>query len=124
MKQRFGDRFPAADRGGTTVALAVMRSRPKRKEVRPGGRDGEGVCNAHESPEGFSTRRLDFMKWHSFSKRALVIAVVLLGLALPAFGQLQSGNIYGTVAGTDGVPLPGVTVTLTAKAGSAGTQTQ
>ena len=63
------------------------------------------------------------MKWYLISKRALVIAVVLLGLALPAFGQLQSGNLYGTVVSTDGAVLSGVTVTLTAKAGSAGTQT-
>ncbi|HEY9420118.1 MAG TPA: carboxypeptidase regulatory-like domain-containing protein [Thermoanaerobaculia bacterium] len=63
------------------------------------------------------------MKCYLISKRALVIAVVLLGLALPALGQLQSGNIHGTVASTDGATLPGVTITLTAKAGSAGTQT-
>lgn len=64
------------------------------------------------------------MKWHLISKRALVIAVVLLGLALPALGQLQSGNIHGTAVNTDGAPLSGVTVTLIARTGSAGTQTQ
>ncbi|HSG40755.1 MAG TPA: carboxypeptidase regulatory-like domain-containing protein, partial [Thermoanaerobaculia bacterium] len=64
------------------------------------------------------------MNCYVISKRALVIAVVLLGLALPALGQLQSGNIYGTVTSTDGVSLSGVTVVLTARTGSAGTQTQ
>ena len=57
------------------------------------------------------------MKWHSFSKRALLIAAVLLGLALPALGQSQSGNIYGTVVSSeDGASRPGVTVTLTGAA--------
>jgi hypothetical protein len=53
------------------------------------------------------------MSWHSFSKRALSLAVLLL-LALPAAGQVQSGNIYGTVLNAeDKTPMPGVTVTLT-----------
>ncbi|HEV2846194.1 MAG TPA: TonB-dependent receptor, partial [Thermoanaerobaculia bacterium] len=64
------------------------------------------------------------MKWLLISKRALVIAVVLLGLALPALGQLQSGNIHGTVVTPDGAPMTGVTVTLTAQQGGAGTLTQ
>jgi hypothetical protein len=46
-------------------------------------------------------------------QRALVFAVVLLSLAGPAFSQSQTGNLFGTVTGTDGAPLPGVTVTLT-----------
>ena len=51
---------------------------------------------------------------HSFSKRALSLAVLLLSLALPALAQLQSGNLYGTVlSDSDKSPLPGVTVTLT-----------
>ena len=54
------------------------------------------------------------MIWHSLSKRALYLAVLLLVLALPALAQVQSGNIYGSVlSGADKTPLPGVTVTLT-----------
>jgi hypothetical protein len=54
------------------------------------------------------------MSWHPFSKRALSLAVLLLTLALPAAGQVQSGNIYGTVlSAADKSPLPGATVTLT-----------
>ena len=54
------------------------------------------------------------MSSHSFSKRALSLAVLLLTVAMPALAQVQSGNIYGTVTGTgDHSPLPGVTVTLT-----------
>ncbi|HEX9941541.1 MAG TPA: TonB-dependent receptor [Thermoanaerobaculia bacterium] len=53
------------------------------------------------------------MNWHLFSKRALPMAVLLLSLAAPALGQLQSGNLYGTVKAPSGEPLPGVTVTLT-----------
>jgi hypothetical protein len=47
------------------------------------------------------------------SKRALVVALVLLALAVPALAQVQTGNLYGTVVSNDGAPLPGVTVTLT-----------
>src|SRR5688572_28886587 len=39
-----------------------------------------------------------------------VVAVLLLGA--PASAQLQTGDLYGTVVGNDGQPLPGVTVTL------------
>ena len=54
------------------------------------------------------------MSWLSFSKRAVSLAVLLLTLALPAMGQVQSGNVYGTVLNaTDKSPLPGATVTLT-----------
>jgi hypothetical protein len=54
------------------------------------------------------------MNWHPFSKRALSLAVLLLTLALPAWGQVQSGNVYGAVLNVDdNTPLPGVTVTLT-----------
>jgi hypothetical protein len=52
------------------------------------------------------------MNLHRFSKRAISIAVLLLGLAVPAMAQLQSGNLYGTTVGPDGQPIPGVTVTL------------
>ena len=45
--------------------------------------------------------------------RAAWAAMLTALLAVSAFGQgAQSGNIYGTVAGNDGAPLPGVTVTL------------
>ena len=51
---------------------------------------------------------------HSFSKRALSLAVLLLSLAAPTLAQVQSGNVYGTVVSdSDRSPLPGVTVTLT-----------
>src|SRR5215213_6867652 len=54
------------------------------------------------------------MKKLGFSlQRVLAFAVVLLSLAGPAFSQSQTGNLFGTVTGTDGAPLPGVTVTLT-----------
>jgi hypothetical protein len=41
-----------------------------------------------------------------------VLAVLLLSAAVPAAAQLQTGDLYGTVKGADGGPLPGVTVTL------------
>jgi hypothetical protein len=54
------------------------------------------------------------MSSHSFSKRALSLAVLLLVFAMPALAQIQSGNVYGTILGAgDNSPLPGVTVTLT-----------
>lgn len=53
------------------------------------------------------------MNWSLISKRAVSLAVLLLLLAVPAMAQLQSGNLYGTVVGPDGTPIPGVTVTLT-----------
>ena len=40
-----------------------------------------------------------------------VLGAILL-LAGPAMAQLQTGDLYGTVVGADGAPLPGVTVTL------------
>src|SRR5215210_2225694 len=42
-----------------------------------------------------------------------LFAVLLLALAVPAFAQLQTGDLYGTVSDEQGQPLPGVTVTLT-----------
>ena len=39
-------------------------------------------------------------------------AALLLCLAGPAVAQLQTGDLYGTVIGEDGAPLPGVTVTV------------
>jgi len=43
----------------------------------------------------------------------LVLAMLLLAIAVPALAQLQTGDLYGTVADDKGQPLPGVTVTLT-----------
>ncbi|HKH46669.1 MAG TPA: TonB-dependent receptor [Thermoanaerobaculia bacterium] len=40
------------------------------------------------------------------------LAVLLLWMAGPAAAQLQTGDLYGTVIGEDGAPLPGVTVTV------------
>jgi Carboxypeptidase regulatory-like domain len=47
--------------------------------------------------------------------RAATIAVALLVslLAVSAYAQFQTGNIYGKVQAKDGTALPGVTVTLT-----------
>lgn len=54
------------------------------------------------------------MQRHSF------IALVLVALSLPGSPVLaqgvQAGTVTGTVASTDGVPLPGVTVTATSAA--------
>ena len=47
-----------------------------------------------------------------FFGRTLMFAVALLLLASFAFGQAQSGNLYGTVKDDKGSPLPGVSVTL------------
>src|SRR5687768_11897435 len=41
-----------------------------------------------------------------------VLTVLLLSAAVPAAAQLQTGDLYGTVKGADGGPLPGVTITL------------
>src|SRR3954453_14746204 len=57
------------------------------------------------------------MSLDSFSRRALLAAVLLLALAVPAMAQVQSGNIYGTVLDQDNSSsIPGVTVTLTGAA--------
>ncbi|HYU35963.1 MAG TPA: TonB-dependent receptor [Thermoanaerobaculia bacterium] len=40
------------------------------------------------------------------------LTVLLLCLAVPASAQLQTGDLYGTVVGEDGAPLPGATVTV------------
>src|SRR5476651_1288324 len=45
--------------------------------------------------------------------RVTISFFVLLLLALGAFAQNQSGNIFGTVKAKDGSLLPGVTVMLT-----------
>ena len=53
------------------------------------------------------------------SKRALFLVALLLGLAVPALAQVQSGNVYGTVASADdNSPMPGVTVELSGNGAS------
>jgi hypothetical protein len=62
------------------------------------------------------------MKRHSplTFRAATIAAMVLIALlAVSAYAQLQSGNIFGKTQAKDGSALPGVTVTLT----GAGTQT-
>src|SRR5262245_11023987 len=44
-------------------------------------------------------------------RRALAALGLLLVMALPAYAQLATGNIYGTVNDESGAALPGVTVT-------------
>src|SRR5215212_616080 len=46
-------------------------------------------------------------------RAALVAALLLTLTAVSAYGQYQTGNIYGRTVGNDGAVLPGVTVTLT-----------
>ena len=46
-------------------------------------------------------------------KRLLFVLALSLCSAMPAFAQLQSGTIYGTVTDEQGGVLPGVEVTLT-----------
>ena len=53
-----------------------------------------------------------------YAHLAIVVAVLLLALAVPAAAQLQTGDVYGTTADEQGHPLPGVTVTLTGLAGA------
>ncbi len=45
--------------------------------------------------------------------RAAGAALLTTLMAFTAFGQTQSGNLFGSVLGNDGAALPGVTVTLT-----------
>jgi carboxypeptidase family protein len=42
----------------------------------------------------------------------LALAVLLLATSIPAVAQLQTGDLFGTVAGNKGEALPGVNVTL------------
>ena len=46
---------------------------------------------------------------------SVLVIPLVLALALPAMASEQSGKIAGTVFDPDGVPLAGVTVTITAK---------
>ena len=45
--------------------------------------------------------------------RAVVANLLVLFVAVGAWAQVQTGNIFGTVQTRDGAPLPGVTVMLT-----------
>src|SRR5947208_12239363 len=54
-----------------------------------------------------SMKRID-VRWWTLA----VFAVLLLPLASPAFAQLQTGDLYGTVVDQQGQALPGVTVTV------------
>jgi hypothetical protein len=47
--------------------------------------------------------------WYRAAWAAMLVSLLTVG----AYGQLQSGNIFGTVVDTEGGALPGVTVTLT-----------
>src|SRR5258706_207550 len=62
-----------------------------------------------------STKGADMKRYSSPGFRAATIAaMVLIGLlAVSAYAQVQSGNIFGKVQAKDGSALPGVTVTLT-----------
>ena len=45
--------------------------------------------------------------------RLMFALILLLAMAVPAFAQLQTGDLYGTVTDEQEQPLPGVTITLT-----------
>src|SRR5258706_13995305 len=62
-----------------------------------------------------STKGADMKRYSSPGFRAATIAaIVLIGLlAVSAYAQVQSGNLFGKVQAKDGSALPGVTVTLT-----------
>ena len=47
-----------------------------------------------------------------WGRAVAVAAMLLLLVGAPAFAQLQSGSLYGTVVDDQGAPLPGVTVTV------------
>jgi len=50
-------------------------------------------------------------------RKLLAVFFVCL-LAVPVAAQMRTGNLYGTVVDSDGVPLPGVNVTLMATGGA------
>ena len=59
------------------------------------------------------------MQLSAITKRALYLTLLLLSLAVPALAQVQSGNVYGTVANADdNSPMPGVTVELSGNGAS------
>ncbi|MFC2161884.1 carboxypeptidase regulatory-like domain-containing protein [Acidobacteriota bacterium] len=55
--------------------------------------------------------------------RKLLAFMFVCLLALPLAAQMRTGNLYGTVVDGDGVPLPGVNVTLTSTGGAPMTAT-
>jgi hypothetical protein len=52
------------------------------------------------------------MKSINLRGRIVAVAALLLLAGVPAFAQLQTGNLYGTVRDDQGAALPGVTMTL------------
>jgi hypothetical protein len=50
---------------------------------------------------------------HKLLSTLAIVAVALLAAAQPALAQAPSGNVSGRVVSADGLPLPGVTVSLT-----------
>ena len=48
-----------------------------------------------------------------YSSRTVLLLLFIVLICFPLMGQVQTGNIFGTVASKDGTELPGVTVTLT-----------
>ncbi len=52
------------------------------------------------------------MQKSRWALRALALAVAMIGLAGEASAQVQTGNVFGSVADDKGAALPGVTVTL------------
>jgi len=56
-------------------------------------------------------RRVSFIS--SWRLAVAVFAVLLVGFAPALYGQVLTGNLYGTCVDNNGEPLPGVTVTVT-----------
>ena len=67
----------------------------------------------HRNPFDFEELEMRFVRAH------LVLLLILCCLSSPLFAQslTQAGNIRGTVTGSDGTPLPGVTVTVSGTSG-------
>jgi hypothetical protein len=59
-----------------------------------------------------------------FLRRGFALASVVVLLAAPAFAQVQTGSITGTITDTSNAVLPGVTVTLTGEKLIGGAATQ
>src|SRR6476469_6968361 len=53
------------------------------------------------------------MTWCPPRIRAVLLSLLVFGLAFNVHAQFQTGNIYGHVVAKDGSLLPGVTVSLT-----------
>jgi len=49
---------------------------------------------------------------HSSRSATIAVALLVALMAVSAYAQISTGNIYGHVQQKDGAPLPGVTVTL------------